>query len=485
MRGSNASVSTVGRGTVGRGTVGRGTAKCGPSRVAMFGVAILTVLSAAAAVAAERIIQLDPDRDLIGQQIYAVQTYTPTAGGPPILDIGLYDTGASVVSFSFFSNPYFPQPHLNPGGAGGQGVGGSVVGDVSQPGSILAGGILDFTFDFNLDTFEFFFGTLTDPAQAVPGIQVFVGTEDGSPSLPSLTGTPIHKPSVAFPNGSAAHVTMQGFDFGTPFGLMAPLFMPQLEFVPAGSSLTAQEGSTPTVRLPLGRFGTDNYGNEGSSITSVSNPTLTDVMLRGISEDETVPTTVAAALLFDTGAQVSLISSALAADLGLDLQAPENTLQVRGAAGTTIRLPGFTLGGIDLAAAIDGPEFDDILAFRDVPVFVYDLGIPGLDGILGMNLFNGVDEMLIDLIHDELSLTFYEDPAFALGSPSNQLAVILGDQYVGFAGHIAPAFGLGPVQPVPEPTTLAGLMAAAALATARPSARRRAGRPRTRVPLPA
>jgi hypothetical protein len=474
MRSSNASASTVGS-----GTVGHGVATCGPSRAVMFmfGIGILTVLSTA--LAAERVIQLDPDRDLIGQQIYAVQTYTPTTGGPPILDIGLYDTGASVVSFSFFSNPYFPQPHLNPGGAGGQGVGGSVIGDVSQPGSILAGGILDFTFEANIETFEFFFGTLTDPDQAVPGIQVFVGTEDGSPSLPSLTGTPIHKPSVAFPNGSAAHVTMQGFDFGTPFGLMAPLFMPQLEFVAAGSSLTPREGSTPTVRLPLGRFGTDNYGNEGSSITSVSNPTLTDVMLRGISDDGTAPTTVAAALLFDTGAQVSLISSALAADLGLDLQAPENTLQVRGAAGTTIRLPGFTLGGIDLAAAIDGSEFDDMLAFRDVPVFVYDLGIPGLDGILGMNLFNGADEMLIDLIHDELSLTFYEDPAFALGTPSGLLSLVLGSQYTGFSGHIAPAFGLGAIQPVPEPTTLAGLTAAAALAIVRGLARRRSGRPHT------
>jgi len=181
-------------------------------RGAIVGIAMAAVLAAATAGAAERVVQLDPDNDLIGQQIYAVQTYTPTAGGSPILDIGLYDTGASVISFSAYSNPYFPQPHLNPGGAGGQGVGGSVVGDVSQPGSILAGGILDFLFDFNLETFEFSFGTLTDEARAVPGIQVFVGTEDGSPSLPSLTGTPIHKPSAAFPAGSAAHVTMQGFD---------------------------------------------------------------------------------------------------------------------------------------------------------------------------------------------------------------------------------------------------------------------------------
>ena len=96
------------------------------------------------------------------------------------------------------------------------------------------------------------------------GIQVFVGPETGSPSLPSLAGTPIHKPSPAFPDGSAAHVTMQGFDFGSAFGLMAPLFMPQLDLVPAGSTLVAREGSTPPIRLPLGRFGPDNFGTEGS-----------------------------------------------------------------------------------------------------------------------------------------------------------------------------------------------------------------------------
>jgi len=321
-------------------------------RGAIVGIAMAAVLAAATAGDAERVVQLDPDNDLIGQQIYAVQTYTPTAGGSPILDIGLYDTGASVISFSAYSNPYFPQPHLNPGGAGGQGVGGSVVGDVSQPGSILAGGILDFLFDFNLETFELSFGTLTDKARAVPGIQVFVGTEDGSPSLPSLTGTPIHKPSAAFPAGSAAHVTMQG------------------------------------------------------------------------------------------------------------------------AAGATITLPGFTLGGIDLAAAIDGGDFDDTLAFRDVPVFVYDLGIPGLDGIVGMNLFNGADEMLIDLIADELSVTFLANPGVASGSPADAFTAFFGTQFTGFAGHIAPAVGLGAIEPVPEPATLASLATAAALAALRRWAQR-------------
>jgi hypothetical protein len=66
----------------------------------------------------------------VGQQILTVQTYT--SGTTAVLDLGIYDTGAAVISFAAYSNEYFPQPHRNPGGAGGQGINGRVIGDVSQ-----------------------------------------------------------------------------------------------------------------------------------------------------------------------------------------------------------------------------------------------------------------------------------------------------------------------------------------------------------------
>ena len=52
----------------------------------------------------------------------------------------------------------------------------------------------------------------------MPGIQAFVGSLDGSPNLPTLAGTPIHKPSDAFPGGSAAHVSFSGIDFAASLG---------------------------------------------------------------------------------------------------------------------------------------------------------------------------------------------------------------------------------------------------------------------------
>lgn len=416
--------------------------------------------------ATERVVALDPAADAVGRQVYTVQAYTPAGGGPTVVDIGLYDTGASVVSYSWYANPFFPQPHLAPGGAGGAGIGGSVTGDVSRPGAILAGGFQDFTIDFT--TFQV--GVATDPARAVPGIQAFVGSLAGSPALPTLTGTPIHKPSAAFPGGSAARIAMRGLDFGTSFGLPEPLFMPSFDLVAPGTAVTPRAGSTAPVRVPLGRFGADTYAAPGSGVSAAENPTVEGVTFTHAAGGGAPLSVGGETLLFDTGAQVSLISTTLAANLGLDVTAPETALRVQGAAGTPLSLPGFTIDAVTLAAAVDGEAFDDVLRFTDVPVFVLDLGIPGLDGILGMNVFNTADELVFDPINDEFGVSFLAVPEAGDGDLGTVLAALLGGQYSVFAGHVAPAFGLGPVAAVPEPAgvVLAGVViAAGAIARAR------------------
>jgi hypothetical protein len=405
---------------------------------------------------------LDPSIDTVGQQILTVQTYT--SGTTAVLDLGIYDTGAAVISFAAYSNEYFPQPHRNPGGAGGQGINGRVIGDVSQPGTVLVGGFQDFSVNFDVETFEFDVGISTPPTRAVPGIQAFVGSLDGSPNLPTLAGTPIHKPSDAFPGGSAAHVSFSGIDFAASLGLTGQLFIPTFDLVTPGQTLTVKAGSTQPAVIPLIPLGVDNYGNEGSDITVVPNPTVAGVGL-GVAGGSTLVT--ASSMLFDTGAQVSLISTGLAAGLGLDLGNPETTISVKGAAGEPVAIPGFTLGEIVLGAAIDGSEVDDTLRFLDVPVYVYDIGVPGLDGILGMNLFNQADEMLIDLINGQFSVSFYEELPEGGGGEEyaalDALFALYGASFPVFAGSVAPSLGLGPVVPVPEPGALVAL--AAGLAT--------------------
>jgi len=409
---------------------------------------------------------LDPSIDTIGQQILAVQTYT--SGTTTVLDLAIYDTGASVISFAAYANEFFPQPHLAPGGAGGQGINGSVIGDVSQPGAILAGGFQDFDLQVDLNTFEFQVGITTPPNRAVPNIQAFVASLDGSPNLPSLTGTPIHKPSVAFPNGSAAFVTLSGIDFAPSLGLSGgSLFIPTLDLVVPGGTLEAKPGSTQPATIPLIPFGGDNYGSEGASITSVSNPTVANVGLGAFGNGGEPVNTTASSMLFDTGAQVSLISTALANGLGLDLDNPDTTIAVRGAAGAAVSIPGFTLSEIILGAAIDGSEVDDTLRFLDVPVYVYDIGVPGLDGILGMNLFNQANEMLIDLVNNRLSVSFYDELPPGEGGVDQALVALLATSFPAFAGNLVPAFGLGPVVAVPEPSALVVLASGLAVAACR------------------
>ncbi len=127
---------------------------------------------------------------------------------------GIYDTGASVISISAEDQGGFgglfsssPVPILQPGGAGAQGIGGDLTGDVSKPGTILADGLHAFVIDF-YDILNWSIDT--SHATSVPSIQTFVGTASGSASLPSITGTPIHS------TGLVSKVDRQDYkiDFG-------------------------------------------------------------------------------------------------------------------------------------------------------------------------------------------------------------------------------------------------------------------------------
>ena len=93
--------------------------------------------------------------------------------------------------------------------------------------------------------------------------------------------------------------------------------------------------------------------------------------------------------LFDTGAQVTVISTRDAQALGLDLQHPQFTALLDGVGGSQ-SVGGYTVPELDLPTSDGGS-----IRFTNVPVFVADLG-PGMDGVLGMNLFHTATAMLYD-----------------------------------------------------------------------------------------
>src|SRR5262249_12708883 len=142
---------------------------------------------------------------------------------------------------------------------------------------------------FDLSTFDFTLQTPLDPTQAgsAPGIQAFVGTANGSPDLPTITGTPILNPSEAHPNGLAAKIDMQGYSFDILAGLadLLPEFspgdliwqMPDLHFVAPGTAPSNDTDTAGPVYVPMGFFGADNHLNPGNDITESQSPMQPDV----------------------------------------------------------------------------------------------------------------------------------------------------------------------------------------------------------------
>lgn len=356
--------------------------------------------------AADLEVQLVPEFDLFGNQVEVVQGYN--WNGQMALAFGIYDTGASVVTLSAADRAAFELqgasvPIKVPGGAVADAIDGVITGDVSMPMTFWADGLHAVTFSWVSSTLEIDFSYDLSGGASVPGVQVFVGTEDGSPQLPNVAGTPIHFGSVSGGAVPAAKIDMMGyaFDLGDFFSddpFLGPLFagvvmyMPDVSFVAAGTRLLGLPGvTTDPVRIPLSLFGPDNYANPGDEVTVAPNPVQEQVQLQN-----DLATVTDAVFLFDTGASISVISTAVAEQLGLDLNSPVTTIDIVGAAGSPITVPGFNLDALSLPidSDFDG-TIDGVLRFLDAPVFVVDL-VEGLDGILGMNLWNPAKELLYD-----------------------------------------------------------------------------------------
>jgi hypothetical protein len=160
--------------------------------------------------------------------------------------------------------------------------------------------------------------------------------------------------------------------------------------------------------------GIDNHLNPGNQVTETPVPYQTSV---GVNEGSARVS--GQTFLFDTGAQVSLISTAMAHALGLDLSHPQYMGSVEGVAGS-IQVPGYTVDELDMPTTDGG-----LLRFTHVPVYVLD--VDGADGVLGMNLFNHAAQMLYDPYSRggaSVSFTFYAATDSGDGSTSAGLSAL-------------------------------------------------------------
>src|SRR5262249_45602945 len=129
----------------------------------------------------------------------------------------------------------------------------------------------------------------------------------------------------------------------------------------------------------------DNFVSPGNALTEARVPFQNDVGL----VNQQYGSIRGQHFLFDTGAQVTVISTREAHALGLDLQPAQFTTLLEGGGGSQ-PIAGSVVDERDLPTSDGG-----LLEFGNVPVFVADLG-QGVDGILGMNLLNSATAMLFD-----------------------------------------------------------------------------------------
>lgn len=390
---------------------------------------------------ADLTIPLDSTLDQFGDQVVTVQAFDDASRAA----FGIFDTGASAVTFSADDQAVFAGAGAaiaikNPGGAAASGIGGDITGDVSAPGTVLADGMNAAQLTFDKDGFPVFTTNFGPTTASTSGIQTFVGTADGSPDLPTSTGTPVLSKSPEHPAGLAALVDMRGatLDFSDLLPGLT-LTMPEVGFVPPATTLAGDATTYDPVTFRLTPYGSDNYADPGGAITETPNETIDGVGVAGGAS-----ALAGQSFLVDTGAQLSVISTAEAKALGFDLSKPETTIDVQGVGGTET-VPGFTLKELTVPTA-DGGH----VHLTGIPVYVLDVA-PGIDGILGMNAFDTASKLLFnpnDPAGPTLSVTYLVHPDRGTTDPgTGDLGALLKKLHAGpiasaLHGHALPGFAV-------------------------------------------
>lgn len=171
-----------------------------------------------------------------------------------------------------------------------------------------------------------------------------------------------------------------------PLGAYAVQYIPSLEgffeFLPA----------SPSVII----------GNLSQSLFFIHSVDLAEGNKKAIDKDR---------FMLDTGAQVTVIGSRIAARLDLDITNPEFEVEIQGVTGSIVTMPGFYIDSLEI------PALGEWLSFTNVPVVLLDVASPEggtLDGIIGMNLFVGLNLVLRGgglFLQDEPLLEFEIIPA--------------------------------------------------------------------------
>ncbi len=380
------------------------------------------------------VIPLTPARDQFGDQVVTLQRYQIDPQfynyDGYLNQFAIFDTGSPFISFGYYASQQNSGdgdlvPIKVPGGAIANAIGGRIAADVGMPGLTEVQGIggLQFTFGDEEGYPSFpptYHATWAAdlPQQLVQPVVTPLANGDYRPEyeLPTLSGMPVLAPSSRYALGRAALIDFTGttVDFTTiqlrdddgdgvaDYGDEAPwiIQLPDIQFITPGSSLVSDTNEAPVIQIPLTMVGSTNTADPGIDVTRTQVPVQTNVALVHGTNSLTNKT-----MLFDTGSQLTTITMAMANALGLDLNNPEMTTTIIGAAGRVENVPGFVLDSLTLPTI-----GSDTLQFTNVPVYVID--VPGYDGVMGTNLFGPASRMLFDPFADggaRLSVAFFNN----------------------------------------------------------------------------
>ena len=363
---------------------------------------------------------------------------TPPSGTNPRTDffIGIFDTGASAhvigyenaVRAGLYNSSYLTENNY----VEVTGVTGSVDAHVTWPYAMFMAG---------LDALEP--NTLGDSEMVLPStagmlgqynVATLIGQNPGSnPDLATAIGSPM---SVFYDThirvGQPVTVTHDGTEYVSPRitfyekdspGPSYPNYVP-LELKPLGA-VNVQYityGFDPEDLLS-GNFELDYSpltpsiiaGNLSQSLFFIHGVDLAENGLQAHDKNR---------FMLDTGAQVTVIGTRVAARLKLHPDNRDFEVEIVGVTGNSIMAPGFYLDSLTI------PAVGQWLEFTNVPVILLDISSPEggkLDGIIGMNLFTQYNLILRGggfMLQDDPRLEFERIP---IGPVTGDIAPSSGD----------------------------------------------------------
>lgn len=301
--------------------------------------------------------------------------------------IGIYDTGASAHVLGYqnaVTAGLYNSTYLTTNTTLISGVTGSVSAYVSMPLALYMAGLNALEPNSPGDPDARLNSTAGMMGQS--NISVLIGDNPGSyPDIYTAVGSPMSAYYIAhFDNSTPVTVIRNGQTFTAPritfyqkdddtapsYPNKVPLELRPLGAVNVQYTITLDSGvdfkpATPSVII----------GNSSQSLFFVHSVDLQEGGSIAFDKDR---------FMLDTGAQITVIGSRVAARLGLNPAQKEFEVDIEGVTGESIEAPGFYIDAITI------PALGQWLEYTNVPVILLDISSPEggtLDGIIGMNLF--------------------------------------------------------------------------------------------------